>query len=93
MLLLLIHTEGHRLLTRVVMGLEETAEGTAVVILLHRNAFGMLPCSRLSFGVLADCRELKLALCSFLAEYSGDEHSQILLPFRATQRSCWGGSC
>lgn len=78
------------------MGLEQTVESTAIVIMLHRKAFGMLSCSRLSFGVLADCRELKMALCSFLAECSGDEHSQILLLFTVTPQVCWswwGGSC
>lgn len=96
LLLMLIQTESHRLLTRGVMGLEQTVKGTAVVIMLHKKAFGMLPRSRLSFGVLPDCRELKLALCSFLAECSGDEHSQILLSFTVTQQVCWswwGGSC
>lgn len=89
LLLMLIQTESHRLLTRGVMGLEQTVKGTAVVIMLHKKAFGMLPLSRLSFGVLPDCRELKLALCSFLAECSGDEHSQILLSFTVTQQVCW----
>lgn len=78
------------------MGLEQAVEGTAIVIMLHRKAFGMLACSRLSFEVLADCRALKLALCSFLAERSDDEKSQILLPFTVAQQVCWswwGGSC
>lgn len=78
-LFLLVQAKGPQVVAQtVVMGLGWSVEGTVMVMTLHRKAFGMLPCSRLSLRVWANWGETGADAVFFPSPCSDDERSQLL---------------